>query len=153
MIYNNFARTAEILARTGWYQCHAILQHRSDWLCIPSYSRSGLFRPAFSCIWNESGQWWKSNVSESVFGTLFESIQLLDPTVSHILLIVESDASHQGRSSRHPLYCEYFLSLGTTYNENQVMPQYVIMCSNNKNPVQVQPAMLGEGHIRIYGIL
>ena len=41
-------------------------------------------------------------------GLVFESIQLLDPTVSPILVIVASDASHQGHSSRHPLYCECF---------------------------------------------
>ena len=41
-------------------------------------------------------------------GLVFQSIQLLDPTVSPILVIVASDASHHGHSSRHPLYCEYF---------------------------------------------
>ena len=34
-------------------------------------------------------------------GLVFESIQLLDPTVSPILVIVVSDASHQGHSLRH----------------------------------------------------
>jgi len=42
-------------------------------------------------------------------GLVFESFQLLDPTVSPILVIVASDASHQGKVSRHPLYCAYFL--------------------------------------------
>ena len=42
-------------------------------------------------------------------GPVFESIQLLDPTVSHILVILASNASHQGHSSRPLLYCEYFL--------------------------------------------
>jgi len=41
-------------------------------------------------------------------GLVFECFQLLDPTVSPILVIVASDASHQGRVSRHPLYCEYY---------------------------------------------
>ena len=45
-------------------------------------------------------------------GLVFESIQLLDPTVAPILVIVASDASHHGHSSRHPLYCEYFLLVG-----------------------------------------
>ena len=45
-------------------------------------------------------------------GLVFESIQLLDPSVSPILVIVASDASHHGHSSRHPLYCEYFFLVG-----------------------------------------
>ena len=40
-------------------------------------------------------------------GLLFESFQLLDTTVSPILVIVASDPSHQGHLSRHPLYCKY----------------------------------------------
>ena len=40
-------------------------------------------------------------------GLVFESFQLLDPTVAPILVIVASDASHKGHVSRHPLYCKY----------------------------------------------
>jgi hypothetical protein len=38
-------------------------------------------------------------------GLVFECFQLLDPTASPILIIIASDASHQGHISRHPLYC------------------------------------------------
>jgi len=38
-------------------------------------------------------------------GLVFECFQLLDPTVSPILVVIASDASHQGHVSRHPLYC------------------------------------------------
>ena len=44
-------------------------------------------------------------------GLVFESFQLLDPTVSPILIIVASDASHQGHVSRHPLYCKCLFHL------------------------------------------
>jgi len=44
---------------------------------------------------------------ESNSGLVFESFQLLDPTVAPVLVIVASDASHKGRVSRHPLYCKY----------------------------------------------
>ena len=40
-------------------------------------------------------------------GLVFECFQLLDPTVSPVLVIIASDASHKGHISRHPLYCEY----------------------------------------------
>ena len=40
-------------------------------------------------------------------GLVFEGFQLLDPTVSPIMVIVASDPSHQGNVSRHPLYCKY----------------------------------------------
>jgi hypothetical protein len=39
-------------------------------------------------------------------GLVFECFQLLDPSVSPILIIIASDASHQGHISKHPLYCE-----------------------------------------------
>ena len=39
-------------------------------------------------------------------GLVFESFQLLDPSVSPILVIIASDASHQGNTTHHPLYCE-----------------------------------------------
>jgi hypothetical protein len=50
-------------------------------------------------------------------GLVFECFQLLDPSVAPILLIVASDASHQGHVSRHPLYCEIFSAL-YVYNNN-----------------------------------
>ena len=37
-------------------------------------------------------------------GLVFESFQLLDPTVSPILAVVASDPSHVGHIKRHPLY-------------------------------------------------
>ena len=39
-------------------------------------------------------------------GLVFESFQILDPTVSPILVIVASDPSHVGHVSRHPMYCK-----------------------------------------------
>jgi hypothetical protein len=41
-------------------------------------------------------------------GLVFESFQLLDPSVSPVLAIIASDASHQGNTTHHPLYCELF---------------------------------------------
>ena len=43
-------------------------------------------------------------------GLVFECFQLLDPAVSPILIIISSDASHQGHVSRHPLYCKFYMS-------------------------------------------
>jgi len=40
-------------------------------------------------------------------GLVFESFQMLDPTVSPVLIIVASDPSHVGNLSRHPMYCKY----------------------------------------------
>ena len=40
---------------------------------------------------------------EANSGLVFESFQLLDPTVARTLVIVASDASHKGHVSRHPL--------------------------------------------------
>ena len=45
--------------------------------------------------------------SSAKSGLVFESLQLLDPTVAPILVIVASDASHKGHVSRHPSYCKY----------------------------------------------
>ena len=44
-------------------------------------------------------------------GLVFECFHLLDPTVSPILIIISSDASHQGHVSRHPLYCKCLVSV------------------------------------------
>jgi hypothetical protein len=52
-------------------------------------------------------------------GLVFEGFQLLDPTVSPILVIIASDPSHQGHISRHPLYCKFsswlYAELNTKY--------------------------------------
>ena len=58
---------------------------------------------AFELSLNEKG--------ERVFdransGLVFESFQLLDLASSPVLVIVASDASHQGNTTHHPLYCE-----------------------------------------------
>ena len=42
-------------------------------------------------------------------GMVFETFQLMDPTSAPVLVIVASDASHHGKTSRHPLYCELHL--------------------------------------------
>ena len=44
-------------------------------------------------------------------GLVFESFQILDPTVSPILVIVASDPSHKGNVTRHPMYCKSSLLL------------------------------------------
>ena len=45
--------------------------------------------------------------SKANSGLVFESFQLLDPTLAPVLVIVASDSAHHGNVSQHPLYCEY----------------------------------------------
>jgi len=40
-------------------------------------------------------------------GIVFQSFQLLDPTSSPTLVIIASDAAHEGNNRRHPLYCKF----------------------------------------------
>ena len=39
-------------------------------------------------------------------GIVFETFYLLDKSSAPVLVIVASDASHQGNSKQHPLYCK-----------------------------------------------
>jgi hypothetical protein len=39
-------------------------------------------------------------------GMVFESFYLLDTSSAPVLIIVASDASHQGNLKQHPLYCK-----------------------------------------------
>lgn len=44
-------------------------------------------------------------------GLVFQSFQLLDPTSSPTLVIIASDAAHEGNNRRHPLYCKLPFSI------------------------------------------
>ena len=54
-------------------------------------------------------------------GLVFQSFQLLDPTSSPTLVIIASDAAHEGNNRRHPLYCKF-----TSLHLNSCILQIVI---------------------------
>jgi len=74
-------------------------------------------------------------------GLIFESFQILDPTVSPMLVVVASDPSHKGNVIRHPMYCKFLLyGFYTKYHIKRKhtiiynnMLQYVIMRNNESS--------------------
>ena len=71
--------------------------------CIEDPTYKDKLYHAFELSLNEKGERLFDRANS---GLVFESFQLLDPTSSPVLVIIASDASHQGNTTHHPLYCE-----------------------------------------------
>ena len=71
--------------------------------CIEDPTLADKLYHAFEECTNEKGD---RMFDKANSGMVFESFQLLDLNSAPVLVIVASDASHQGNQKLHPLYCK-----------------------------------------------
>ena len=79
-----------LLCSAERHQLSKILQHRYNGFYLQSNSRAKICREILSHLQNADGWQWKPEVSESKLRTCIECFQLLDPTVSPILVVIKA---------------------------------------------------------------